>query len=453
MDRPRRGGIRGPGGRSGRPPREDRPREDRPREDRPRGERLHPAPYPERPRPSVSELFRTAKPIIGCVHLKPLPGSPGYDGHFLDLLDAALNDARALEEGGATGLIVENFGDAPFYPDAVPPETIAVMTRLITEIRKAVRIPVGVNVLRNDARAGVAVAAATGAGFVRVNVHTGVMVTDQGVLSGRAYESVRLRELLRSRTLLFADVRVKHAAPLAELDIADEAEDAVLRGHADALIITGAATGRKADIDLVAELKGRLPRTAVLVGSGVTLESLEDVLAVADGCIVGTALKYDGLISAAVDRRRVREMADIAEKIAPRQFVERTPERAIDRPERREPPEPGDRPESRPRSAPASPAAAPTAGAASRGVSWKEVGTPVEGSGHPPAPPTSAAPEAPAATGADSGDEPEAGWAPAPWFEPVHGGTAAEPSPEPPPTPTPPEPVVFGRAPIRKRRR
>lgn len=486
MDRPRRGMGRPPGGRGGR-----HPREERPREERPRGERLHPAPYPERPRPSFGELFRTPRPLIGCVHLKPLPGSPGYDGHFLDLLDAALNDARALEEGGATGLIVENFGDAPFYPEAVPPETIAVMTRLVTEIRKVVRIPVGVNVLRNDARAGVAVAAATGAGFVRVNVHTGVMVTDQGVLSGRAFESVRLRELLRSRTLLFADVRVKHAAPLAELDIADEAEDAVLRGRADALIITGAATGRKANLDLVAELKQRLPGTAVLVGSGVTLETIEDVLGVADGCIVGTALKVDGRIAAPVDVRRVRAMAEIAERIAPRSVVERTFERSPgsgDRPERAPRLERGERAERPDRFEPtdvtertAVPERAGVTERAgrpdrperarsdradrgeepSRKVSWKDVGSPVEGA---PAEPTSlGAPIAPAP------ENPDAGWEPAPWFEPDSeehpGDPDAPPSSSEPiatdvtrdrSTPAPPleEPAVaFGRSAVRKRRR
>lgn len=476
-DRPRRGGSRGSdrfqGGRGGRPPREDRPRDDRPRDERPRGERIHPAPYPERPRPTFAELFRTGKPLIGCVHLKPLPGSPGYDGHFLDLLDAALNDARSLEEGGVAGIIVENFGDAPFYPDNVPPETIAVMTRLVTEIRKAVRVPVGVNVLRNDARAGVAVAAATGAGFVRVNVHTGAMVTDQGVIAGRAHESVRLREVLRSRTLLLADVRVKHAAPLAELDIVDEAEDAVLRGHADALIITGAATGRKADLALVAELKARLPKTAILVGSGVTLETIEEVLAVADGCIVGTALKFDGDIAQPVERRRVRAMADIADRVSPRQVFERSYERAqptaqelpteapvtaerpaeeapVAEPRAREP-----RPAAEPRRAPTRRATPPAADAP---ISWKEVGTPVEGA--PPYEQASVHSDysaAPAADAPGGGEEPGEEFAPAPWFDKgkSDSAAAAEAPAAPAPAAAPPtaEEVAFGRAPVRKARR
>lgn len=456
-DRPRRGGSRGSdrfqGGRGGRPPRDDRHREERSREDRPRGERIHPAPYPERPRPTFAELFRTGKPLIGCVHLKPLPGSPGYDGHFLDLLDAALSDARTLEEGGVSGIIVENFGDAPFYPDNVPPETIAVMTRLVTEIRKAVRVPVGVNVLRNDARAGVAVAAATGAGFVRVNVHTGAMVTDQGVIAGRAHESVRLREVLRSRTLLLADVRVKHAAPLAELDVVDEAEDAVLRGHADALIITGAATGRKADLALVAELKSRLPKTPILVGSGVTAETIEEVLAVADGCIVGTALKFDGDIAQPVDRRRVRALADVADRLAPRQVFERSFERSP-RPAEAEAPVEEERAVEAPRSAAPRRAAAP----APATISWKEVGTPVEG-----APPYEAAsvhadysaPSNPDAPAADN--EPAEEFAPAPWFDGGKGeagGSAPGGEPEAPASkPQTAEEIAFGRTAVRKSRR
>jgi membrane complex biogenesis BtpA family protein len=254
------------------------------------------------------------------VHLKPLPGSPGYDGLFLDLLDAALADARSIEAGGAAALIVENFGDAPFYPDSVPPETVAAMTRLVTEIRKVVRIPVGVNVLRNDARSSVAVAAATGAGFIRVNVHTGVMVTDQGILAGRAWESLRLREILRSRTLLLADVRVKHAEPLVDYDLSLEAEEAILRGRADGLIVTGPATGRPANLDQVREIRGRLKDAPVLVGSGVDTGNIEAVLQAADGCIVGTAIKAGGRIEAPVDVDRVRELAEVADRMAPRSF-------------------------------------------------------------------------------------------------------------------------------------
>ncbi len=303
---------RGAGGRSRSGFRPDRSR-DACGSDRPR-----PAPYPERPRPSLGELFRTDKPVIGVVHLKPLPGSPGYEGHFLDILNFALDDARAIEEGGATGLIVENFGDAPFYPDRAPVETIACLTRLVTEIRKIVRIPVGVNVLRNDAVGGVAVAAATGAGFVRVNVHTGAVVADQGIITGRAYESIRLRETLRSRTLLFSDIRVKHARPLVEFDLLNEAFDAVKRGKSDALIVTGPATGRSADIDDVRRLKEAMPEVPVLVGSGVSPENMEEVLSIADGCIVGTAIKEMGEIHRPVDVERVRRFAEVAERLSPR---------------------------------------------------------------------------------------------------------------------------------------
>ncbi|MDZ4805157.1 MAG: BtpA/SgcQ family protein, partial [Candidatus Eisenbacteria bacterium] len=271
------------------------------------------------PRPTFQELFRTSKPVIGVVHLKPLPGSPGYDGSFLALLDHALTDARAIEAGGASGLIVENFGDAPYFPDQVPPETIAAMTRLVTEVRKAVRIPVGVNVLRNDARGGVAVAAATGAGFVRVNVHTGVMVTDQGLIAGRAWESVRLREVLRSRTLLFADIRVKHAVPLAQFDLVAEADDLLSRGRADALIITGASTGSPADLAQVQALKEAFPDVAVMVGSGVDADNAEAVLQVADGCIIGTSIKFDGRVENAVDPERLAGITRVAGRLFPRE--------------------------------------------------------------------------------------------------------------------------------------
>jgi len=358
------------------------------RDDRERGYRPRTS-YPDRPRPSFSELFRTEKAIVGVVHLKPLPGSPGYEGHFLDILNAALDDARAIEDGGAAGLIVENFGDAPFYPDRVPAETIACLTRLVTEIRKAVRIPVGVNVLRNDALGGVAIAAATGAGFVRVNVHTGAVVADQGVIMGRAYETMRLRETLRCRSLLFSDIRVKHAKPMVPFDLLDEAFDAVKRGKSDALIVTGAATGRAADLDDVRRLKEKMPEVPVMIGSGATPETVEEILAVADGIIVGTAIKEHGEIHRPVDAERVRAFADVAERLSPRR--------------RREP------------------------------RSWEAP------------PPADSGEAAPPAAESSNGDDP----APAPERRPR---AAAYPTAPPPPEPDP-APVSFGRSPVRRKRR
>jgi len=232
-------------------------------------------------------------PAIGMVHLLPLPGSPGWLGDLGAVEAAALSDAAALREGGISALMVENYHDVPFHKQQVPPETVAAMTRIIAAIRAAEpRLKLGVNVLRNDPSAALGIAVATGASFVRVNVHVGASVTDQGTIEGQAWRTLRLRRELGAEYVgILADVRVKHARPLVERPIGEEAQDLRLRGLADAVIVTGAATGSAADPRELALVREALPECPVLVGSGVTTQNVGQIMGVADGCIVGTSLK------------------------------------------------------------------------------------------------------------------------------------------------------------------
>ncbi len=250
-------------------------------------------------------LFGRTKPLIGMVHLGPLPGSPRAGTSMNAVIDDAVRDARLLERGGFDAVLVENYGDAPFFPDTVPPETIAALAVAVAAVDAAVKIPVGVNVLRNDARAALGIAAATDAAFIRVNVHTGAMATDQGVITGRAHETLRARRLLGTETLIFADVLVKHAAPLTPQDAALAAEDTAKRGGADALLVTGESTGRAASLATLRAVRDGAGHTPVLVASGVTADTVRRILADADGAIVGTSLKRAGRTSAAVDPVRV----------------------------------------------------------------------------------------------------------------------------------------------------
>ncbi|HKR64993.1 MAG TPA: BtpA/SgcQ family protein, partial [Thermoanaerobaculia bacterium] len=128
--------------------------------------------------------------VFGMVHLRALPGAPLFTS-LDEVIDAALVDARAIVDGGCDGLVIENFGDKPFTRGRVEAETVAAMTRIVAEIAREVKLPLGVNVLRNDAQSALAIAAATGAAFIRVNVHTGAMVTDQGIIEGDAYATMR----------------------------------------------------------------------------------------------------------------------------------------------------------------------------------------------------------------------------------------------------------------------
>jgi len=167
-------------------------------------------------------------------------------------------------------------------------------------------------VLRNDASAALAVAAAARLAFVRINVHAGVLATDQGLIQGRAHETLRLRARIAPEVRLFCDVLVKHAIPLAATDIVRAAGETIGRALADALIVTGAATGSAADLDEVRRLRAALPGAPLLVGSGVASENVRSVLETADGAIVGTSLKRGGLTDAPVDPARVRALVAAA---------------------------------------------------------------------------------------------------------------------------------------------
>jgi membrane complex biogenesis BtpA family protein len=258
----------------------------------------------------LSEIFGKTKPVIGMLHLPALPGSPEHSLSPAKIREWVFRDAEALAAGGVHGFIVENFGDAPFYPRRVPPHTIAFMTAIATAIRSQFALPLGINVLRNDGVGAIAIAAAVEAAFVRVNVYTGARLTDQGIIEGEAHRLLRYRSSLKSNVRVFADVAVKHSAPIADRPLADEIEDTILRGRADAIVISGRATGKETPLDDLKAAKMAAGSTPVLAGSGTTITNAADVLAVADGIIAGTALKRDGVSTNPVDPSRVCDFMD-----------------------------------------------------------------------------------------------------------------------------------------------
>lgn len=261
--------------------------------------------------PLCNAWLGVSKPVIGMVHLRALPGAPGYRGDYGAVRDAAIRDAMALADGGVHGVILENFGDTPFFPGAVPAHTIAHMTELAAAVVQRVGpgVPVGVNVLRNDGCAALSIAHAVGAQFVRINILCGARVTDQGVIQGVAHDVMRLRRSLGAdRVRVFADVDVKHSAPLGVRPVEDEVHDVIDRGGADAVIVSGAGTGKATDLDKLARVKAAAGDTPVFVGSGVTAETIADYAAHADGFIVGTSLKVDGVADHPVDTDRVRQL-------------------------------------------------------------------------------------------------------------------------------------------------
>jgi membrane complex biogenesis BtpA family protein len=257
--------------------------------------------------------MRVSRTLIGMVHLAPLPGSPRWAGSMAEVVDRALADTRALVEGGLDAVLVENFGDAPFSPERAGAPAVAALAVAAAAIRAAwPGTPLGINVLRNDARSALAVACATGAAFIRANVHAGAVVTDQGLLQGDAHGTLRERRLLGCDVAIFADVQTKHGVPLAPVDIEQEASDLVGRALADALIVTGRATGEPAALADLKRARTAVPETPILVGSGVTAATVAELLTVADGAIVGTWLKRDGRVGNPVDASRVRRLVDAA---------------------------------------------------------------------------------------------------------------------------------------------
>jgi membrane complex biogenesis BtpA family protein len=260
----------------------------------------------------LESLFGAHKPLIGVVHLPPLPGAPeaGAAAAAAAAAEAvALRDTAAYLRGGADGVLVENFGDAPFRGSRVEPSVVAALARAAAAAKGAARgAPVGVNVLRNDALAALGIAAATGLEFLRVNVLCGVFATDQGLIQGEADELLRERARLRADVRIFADVDVKHAAPLRRAPRDLLVEEMLGRGRADALLVTGVATGRAPELDALREVKGAAGTAPVLVASGVDEDNVTALAGHADGFLVGSSLKRGGRTDAAVELARVRRL-------------------------------------------------------------------------------------------------------------------------------------------------
>jgi len=262
---------------------------------------------------ALIELFGVARPLIGVVHARPLPGSPAYDGEPLeDVYAAAVADAQAYAEAGLHGLIVENHGDIPFLkPGDIGHETAAVMSVMAERVRLSTGLPVGINVLANAAHVALAVAKASQAGFVRVNEWANAYVANEGFVEGPAGTATRYRSWLQARDVrVFADVHVKHGAHaiVADRSIPELVRDAEFF-DADVLIATGQRTGDVATTEEIETIKtaAALP---VVVGSGVDESNVADILSVADGAIIASSLKRDGVWWNEVDRDRARSFME-----------------------------------------------------------------------------------------------------------------------------------------------
>jgi uncharacterized protein len=265
----------------------------------------------------MDNIFDNAKPIIGVVHLLPLPGSPRWDGQIEPICSRAEQEAVALATGGVDGIIIENFFDAPFSKDHLDTASVCVFTMAVKRVMALCNLPIGINCLRNDGLSALAIAAATGAQFIRVNVYLGAMLTDQGIIEGNARELLLYRKSLQAQKTIkiFADVLVKHAYPLASnVDIVLSAEEIIERGLADALIVTGTKTGSSPELSDLKKIRQALPECSLIAGSGCSKNNITQLLDIADGVIVASSLKQEGLIEQPIDVERVRTLVQVANK-------------------------------------------------------------------------------------------------------------------------------------------
>lgn len=262
----------------------------------------------------LNQIFKTPNPIIGVVHLLPLPTSCRWGGSLKAAIARAEQEATALASGGVDGIMVENFFDAPFAKSDVDPAVVSAMTLIVQRISNLVTLPLGVNVLRNDARSAMAIASCVDAQFIRVNVLTGVMATDQGLIEGEADKLLRYRRELGSDVKILADVLVKHARPLSAPNLTVAVQDTIERGLADGIILSGWATGSPPsleDLELASAAANGVP---VFIGSGASWENIATLMQAADGAIVSSSLKRHGKRDQPIDPIRVSQFVEAARR-------------------------------------------------------------------------------------------------------------------------------------------
>jgi membrane complex biogenesis BtpA family protein len=256
------------------------------------------------------QTFQTLHPVIGVVHLLPLPTSARWQGSLLAVIERATQEATALMSGGVHGIIIENFFDAPFTKSQVDPATVSAMTVVVERLRQLVTVPIGINVLRNDARSALAIATCCGAQFIRVNVLTGVMATDQGLIEGDAHNLMRYRRELGSSVSVLADVLVKHARPLGAPNLTTAVQETIHRGLADGVILSGWATGSPPSLEDLELAKAAAEDTPVFIGSGASWENIATLIQAADGVIVSSSLKRRGQLEQPIDPNRVGQFLE-----------------------------------------------------------------------------------------------------------------------------------------------
>ncbi|MGF2949701.1 BtpA/SgcQ family protein [Microbacterium alcoholitolerans] len=259
-----------------------------------------------------NSVFADKAPVIGMVHMYPLPGAPWFAGDLNDVIDRALQDATTLAENGVDALLVENFHDYPFYPTTVEPETVASAAVVAREVSRHTDLPLGINILRNSWKASLGIAAAVDAQFIRLNILTDASVTDQGIINSEAHLVARYKKHIGGDHILtLADLLTKHARPIVERPVGVIAADMLHRGGADAIILAGDDTKMPPSLERLAQVKDSVPDAPVILGSGMTAQHAARYAEVADGAVFGYGSKPDNNMDLPVSGELTREFVNL----------------------------------------------------------------------------------------------------------------------------------------------
>jgi uncharacterized protein len=258
----------------------------------------------------LDNIFGIKKPVIAMCHLQALPGDPGYDkaGGMKKVIEAARKDMLALQEGGVDGIMFSNEFSMP-YLLKVKTETTAAMARIIGELIHEINIPYGVNVLW-DPYASLELAAAVDGKFVR-EIFSGVYASDFGLWNTNCGEIIRHQYAIGAENVkLLFNIVPEAAQYLAQRDVAEVAQTTVFNHLPDALCVSGLTAGSETDSTTLKKVKDAVPDTIVFANTGVNLENVEEQLSIADGAVVATTFKFDGIFQNGVDVKRVKTFMD-----------------------------------------------------------------------------------------------------------------------------------------------
>jgi uncharacterized protein len=264
----------------------------------------------------MSSLFSRSKPVIGVIHVGALPGTPRSSQSVSEIVSSARSEARVYRESGVDGLIIENMHDVPYLRGEVGPEIVAAMTAVAIEVKSECSLPVGVQILAGANVEAMAVAHAAGLDFIRAEAYAYAHVADEGLIESSAARLLRYRKMIGATSVqVWTDVKKKHAAHAitADVSLGETAETVEFMG-ADCVIVSGSATGKAPTIADVREAKSNC-RLPVFLGSGITERNIAEFYDHADGFIIGSAFKVEGIWSNTIDASRVTALMKVVRQM------------------------------------------------------------------------------------------------------------------------------------------